>query len=358
MAEDVREVVTGDSLLEVQNLRTYFHTHDGLVRAVQGVSFQLTKGETLGIVGESGCGKSVTALSIMRLLPQPPARFESGRVVFNQIPIIDVEEVPACGGGKASGRVDRSISESRMRTIRGGDIGMIFQDPMTSLNPLLTVGQQISEGVHEHMRLNRKAAYDRAADMLDRVGIPSARQRLKDYPHEFSGGMRQRVMIAIALATNPDLLIADEPTTALDVTIQAQILDLMRELSREFASSVILITHDLGVVAGMADQVVVMYAGYVVEMGRIEDIFYRARHPYTHMLLQSIPRLDRARDVPLRPIPGQPPDLLHLPAGCPFAPRCRNVRDICGQAMPPLDPSGAPGHLAACWNPVTESDAA
>jgi oligopeptide transport system ATP-binding protein len=293
----------------------------------------------------------------MRLLPQPPARFESGRVLFNQTPIIDVAEVPG-RDGRAPRRVDRSISESRMRAIRGRDIGMIFQDPMTSLNPLLTVGKQIAESVQEHMKLSKKAAYDRAAEMLDRVGIPSARSRLKDFPHQFSGGMRQRVMIAIALATNPDLLIADEPTTALDVTIQAQILDLMRELSREFASSVILITHDLGVVAGMADHVVVMYAGYVVETGQIEEIFYQARHPYTHMLLQSIPRLDHDRDVPLTPIPGQPPDLLNLPVGCPFAPRCPNALDICRQTMPPLDRAGASGHMAACWNPVTGGNAA
>jgi oligopeptide transport system ATP-binding protein/dipeptide transport system ATP-binding protein len=244
-----------------------------------------------------------------------------------------------------------------MRRIRGGNISMIFQDPMTSLNPLLTIGRQIAEAVQAHMGLSKKAAYDRAAEMLDKVGIPSARQRLKDFPHQFSGGMRQRVMIAIALSTNPDLLIADEPTTALDVTIQAQILDLMRDLSREFDSSVILITHDLGVVAGMADRVAVMYAGYVVETGKLDDIFYRAQHPYTHALLQSIPRIDQPRDEPLVPIPGSPPDLLTLGPGCPFAPRCPNALDICWQQMPPLDPIDTTGHLAACWNPVKEAAA-
>jgi oligopeptide transport system ATP-binding protein len=341
-------------LLEVENLRTYFYTRQGIVKAVQGVSFHVDQGQTLGIVGESGSGKSVTALSIMRLIPQPPGRFDAGRVLFRDDPIIDVRDEPTRDG--RTRRVDRSISEDRMRKIRGADISMIFQDPMSSLNPLLTVGRQIAESVEEHMGLSRKAAYARAAEMLDKVGIPSAHARVKDYPHQFSGGMRQRVMIAIALATNPDLLIADEPTTALDVTIQAQILDLMRGLSREFDSSVILITHDLGVVAGMADQVAVMYAGYIVETGDLEDIFYRAQHPYTHMLLQSIPRLDQDRDKPLMPIPGSPPDLLRLPPGCPFAPRCPNAIDVCRRTMPPLDPVG-PGHLAACWNPVKEAAA-
>jgi oligopeptide/dipeptide ABC transporter ATP-binding protein len=267
---------------------------------------------------------------------------------------VDVREDPGRDG--ESRRVDRSISEARMRTIRGDDISMIFQDPMTSLNPLLTIGRQIAESVQEHMGLGRRASYDRAAEMLEKVGIPSARGRLGDYPHQFSGGMRQRVMIAIALATNPDLLIADEPTTALDVTIQAQILDLMRGLSSEFGSSVILITHDLGVVAGMADRVAVMYAGYIVETGGIDDIFYRAKHPYTHMLLQSIPRLDQPRDQPLTPIPGSPPDMLSLGPGCPFVPRCPNALDVCRQKMPPLDPVGTE-HLAACWNPVKEAAA-
>jgi len=343
-----------DHLLLVENLRTYFYTRAGVVKAVQGVSFHLDKGETLGIVGESGSGKSVTAMSIMRLIPQPPGRYDGGRVLFRGVPLIDVREVPAKDGRVR--RVDRSAPESHMRSIRGGDISMIFQDPMTSLNPLLTVGKQIAETVQEHMHCGRKEAYDRAFEMLDKVGIPSARARLKDYPHQFSGGMRQRVMIAIALSTNPDLLIADEPTTALDVTIQAQILDLMRGLSSEFGSSVILITHDLGVVAGMADRVAVMYAGYIVETGKLDEIFYQAQHPYTHMLLRSIPRLDTDREDRLIPIPGSPPDMLRLPPGCPFAARCPNVREICRQQMPPLDPIAA-GHLAACWNPVKEEAA-
>jgi oligopeptide/dipeptide ABC transporter ATP-binding protein len=227
---------------------------------------------------------------------------------------------------------------------------MIFQDPMTSLNPLLTVGKQIAESVQTHLGVDRGEAKSRAIEMLNMVGIPNARARVKDYPYQFSGGMRQRVMIAIALSTNPDLLIADEPTTALDVTIQAQILDLMRNLSREFESSVLLITHDLGVVAGLADRVAVMYAGYIVETGAIQDIFYRPTHPYTHMLLRSIPRLDADRNQPLKPIPGQPPDLTRLAPGCPFAPRCPNVREICRREMPPLDAVDG-SHLAACWNP-------
>jgi oligopeptide transport system ATP-binding protein len=343
-----------EPILEVDNLRTYFYTRQGVVKAVQGVSFSLAKGETLGIVGESGSGKSVTAMSILRLIPQPPGRFDSGKVIFQGKPIIDVREEPGKGG--QTRRIDRSIPESQMRGIRGGDISMIFQDPMTSLNPLLTIGRQIAETVQEHMECGRREAYNRAAEMLDKVGIPGAKARLKDYPHQFSGGMRQRVMIAIALSTNPDLLIADEPTTALDVTIQAQILDLMRGLSSEFGSSVILITHDLGVVAGMADRVAVMYAGYVVEAGDLDDIYYRARHPYTHMLIQSIPRIDQTKGERLTPIPGTPPDLLTLGPGCPFAPRCPNAMDICRKQMPPLDPVEA-DHLAACWNPVKEQAA-
>ncbi len=344
----------GERLLEVENLRTYFYTRAGIVKAVQGVSFHLDKGETLGIVGESGSGKSVTAMSLMRLIPQPPGRFVNGKVVFAGQPIIDVREAGSDGQRR---RVDHSVSEGQMRRIRGGDMSMIFQDPMTSLNPLLTIGRQIAEAVQEHMGLGRKASYDRATEMLEKVGIPAARKRLHDFPHQFSGGMRQRVMIAIALSTNPDLLIADEPTTALDVTIQAQILDLMRGLSSEFGSSVILITHDLGVVAGMADRVAVMYAGYVVETGDLDAIYYRARHPYTHALLQSIPKLEGDRNLPLVPIPGSPPDMLLLGPGCPFAPRCPNVLDICRREMPPLDPVDGAGHLAACWNPVKEGAA-
>jgi oligopeptide transport system ATP-binding protein len=339
---------SGDTLLEVKDLKTNFYTRAGVVRAVQGVSFTLNKGETLGIVGESGSGKSVTALSLMRLVPRPPGRFDAGRVIFDGKPIIDVEQ----RDGKRPR--DRGISEAAMRDIRGRDISMIFQDPMTSLNPLLTIGRQITETVHRHMGLGKKASRERAREMLEKVGIPSAKDRLDDYPFQFSGGMRQRVMIAIALSTNPDLLIADEPTTALDVTIQAQILDLMRDLSKEFDSSVILITHDMGVVAGMAVRVAVMYAGYVVETGTSDEIFYSARHPYTHMLLQSIPRLDQSGGGELKPIPGSPPDLLHLPPGCPFAPRCPNVLQKCREVMPQLMSMDTASHLAACWNPMGE----
>jgi len=345
-----RRIDRDQRLLTVENLHTYFYTHAGVVKAVQGVSLELKKGETLGIVGESGSGKSVTALSLMRLVPRPPGRFVNGKVLFAGKPIIDV--VDESNNGRVR-LVDRSISESEMRKIRGGDISMIFQDPMTSLNPLLTIGKQIAEAVQEHLGLSKKESMNRAREMMEKVGIPSAAARLKDYPHQFSGGMRQRVMIAIALSTNPDLLIADEPTTALDVTIQAQILDLMRNLSSEFDSSVILITHDMGVVANMADRVAVMYAGYVVETGSLDQIFYEPRHPYTVALLNSIPRLDQTRDEPLKPIKGSPPDLLTLGPGCPFAARCPNVIDICRQEMPPLDPVGA-AHLAACWNPVQE----
>jgi oligopeptide transport system ATP-binding protein len=342
-------------LLEVDDLRTYFHTRAGVVKAVQGVSFDLKVGETLGIVGESGSGKSVTALSIMRLIPTPPGRFESGHVRFRGQPIIEVNEVTGKDGRIR--RTDGSMPNAQMRRIRGGEIAMIFQDPMTSLNPLLTIGRQIAETVQEHMGAGKKEANDRACAMLDKVGIPNPRARLKDFPFQFSGGMRQRVMIAMALSTNPDLLIADEPTTALDVTIQAQILDLVRGLSHEFGSSVILITHDMGVVAGMADRLAVMYAGYVVEIGGLNEIFYKAQHPYTHMLLRSIPRLDTEQGAPLVVIPGSPPDMLHLPRGCPFAPRCPNALEVCRQSMPPLAPieSARPDHRAACWNPMSVS---
>ncbi len=352
MTERAGKPQDSQPLLEVDDLRTYFYTRAGVVKAVQAVSFNLKQGETLGIVGESGSGKSVTAMSIMRLIPHPPGRFDSGHVRFRGQPIIDINTVTDKDGGVR--RTDKSMSDAKMRHIRGGDIAMIFQDPMTSLNPLLTIGRQIAETVQEHMGCGKKEAYDRACAMLEKVGIPSPRARLKEFPFQFSGGMRQRVMIAMALSTNPDLLIADEPTTALDVTIQAQILDLVRGLSSEFGSSVILITHDMGVVAGMADRVAVMYAGYVVETGDLNEIFYQARHPYTHMLLRSIPRLDTEQGAPLAVIPGSPPDMLHLPLGCPFAPRCPNVLDICRKVMPPLDPveGSNPDHRAACWNPV------
>ncbi len=290
-----------EPLLEVDQLTTRFYTRAGVVKAVENVSFTIDEGETLGVVGESGSGKSVTATSIMRLIPTPPGRIVNGTIKF-------------------AGRNLLELSNEQMRRLRGGEISMIFQDPMTSLNPLLTIGRQISESVREHQRLGRNQANSRTVEMLRLVGMPAPEKRLKSFPHEFSGGMRQRVMIAMALANNPRLLIADEPTTALDVTIQAQILDLIRALSREFRTSVMIITHDLGVVAGLADRVVVMYAGSPVETGTVDDMFYRATHPYTHALLESIPRLDQERGQPLKPIPGSPPDLINLAPGCPFVP--------------------------------------
>lgn len=322
-------------LLEVQHLTTRFFIRSGVVNAVEDLSFSLDAGETLGVVGESGSGKSVTATSIMRLIPSPPGRIVNGDITFE-------------------GRDVLKLSKEQMRLLRGGDMSMIFQDPMTSLNPLLTIGRQIAESVQEHQGLSRKKAYGRASEMLRLVGMPAADKRLKSYPFEFSGGMRQRVMIAMALANNPKLLIADEPTTALDVTIQAQILDLIKALSREFRTAVIIITHDLGVVAGIADRVVVMYAGRVVETATVDDIFVHPTHPYTHALLQSIPRLDQERGEPLKPIPGSPPELINQPSGCPFVPRCPNALPICRAEMPPLKAVGSGGHRAACWNPIAE----
>ena len=324
-----------EKLIELTHLTTRFFLRSGVVKAVEDVSFTIDKGETLGVVGESGSGKSVTALSVMRLIPNPPGRTVAGTVEFE-------------------GRDLLKLSTEQMRKLRGGDISMIFQDPMMSLNPLLIIGRQISESVQEHQGLGRKQANARAAEMLRLVGVPEAESRLKSYPHEFSGGMRQRVMIAIALANNPKLLIADEPTTALDVTIQAQILDLIRALSSEFHTAVMMITHDLGVVAGIADRVVVMYAGRMAEIGTVQDIFERPRHPYTHSLLESIPRLDRGRGQRLKPIPGSPPDLINQPPGCPFVPRCANALPVCRAEMPPLGQVGdVADHMAACWNPMT-----
>jgi oligopeptide transport system ATP-binding protein len=319
-------------LLRVEHLTTQFQSRAGVVRAVEDVSFSLAAGETLGIVGESGSGKSTTSLSIMRLIA--PGKVVAGRVLFNDRDIL-------------------TLSGEQMRKLRGGEIAMIFQDPMSSLNPLLTIGRQIAESVIEHQGQGRKVAYGRAVEMLNMVGVPSAAKRVKSYPHEFSGGMRQRVMIAMALANNPKLLIADEPTTALDVTIQAQVLDLIRGLSKEFNSSVIFITHNLGIIASVAARVVVMYAGRVVETGAVSDIFYRPTHPYTHALLASVPRLDQPRGQALASIPGQPPDLVNPPPGCPFVPRCPRALAACREKMPPLAAVSAspPGHQVACWNP-------
>ena len=315
-------------LLEVIDLQTHFRTQDGLVKAVNGVSFHVDKGETLGIVGESGSGKSVTSLSVMRLIPIPPGKIAGGKILF------DGEDLVKC-------------DEDEMRKIRGKNIAMIFQDPMTSLNPVLTIGRQITEALELHLRLTGREAERRAAELLALVGIPSPQKRLDDYPHQFSGGMRQRVMIAMALSCNPDLLIADEPTTALDVTIQAQILELINRLKRELEMAVIIITHDLGVVAGMADRVNVMYAGKIIEEGPTNQIFGDPRMPYTIGLLQSIPRLDEERGRRLNPIRGLPPDLINLPAVCPFSPRCDFVQDACYKQVPPLRPV-APNQRAAC----------
>jgi len=321
-------------VLQVEHLRTSFFTEEGVVRAVDDVSFDLHRGRTLGIVGESGSGKTVTSLSILRLVPDPPGRIEGGRIVFD-------------------GRDLVRLTQRQLRAIRGRRISMIFQDPMTSLNPYLRVSRQLTEVLELHEGATPSAARRRAIEMLTRVGIPEAARRVDAYPHEFSGGMRQRVMIAMALLCRPEILIADEPTTALDVTIQAQILTLMRELRDEFASAVVLITHDLGVVAGMADEVVVMYAGRIVEQAPTRELFASPRHPYTLGLLRSIPRLDR-HQARLDPIPGRPPALHALTAGCAFAPRCAFVQDRCRKESPDLRPVGD-AHHAACWVDVDAS---
>jgi peptide/nickel transport system ATP-binding protein len=321
-------------LLEVEGLKTYFFTRDGIVRAVDAFSFVANPGETVAVVGESGCGKSVTALSIMRLVASPPGRIVAGRIRF-------------------AGRDLLDLSEKEMRGIRGNEISMIFQEPMSSLNPVLRVGRQIAETLTLHQGLGRHAAECRTVELLRLVNIPEPERRLQQYPHELSGGMRQRVMIAMALACNPKLMIADEPTTALDVTIQAQILELMRELKAKMGAAIVLITHDLGVVAEMAQRVIVMYAGRKVEEAAVEALFARPRHPYTRALLGSVPRLasslgsDRAR-TRLAEIPGVVPSLKEEIAGCIFAPRCAHATDRCRASYPPLEEK-KPGHLVACW---------
>jgi peptide/nickel transport system ATP-binding protein len=319
-----------EPLLEVKNLKVSFRTEDGIVKAVDGVSFSLAQGEVLGIVGESGSGKSVTMMSVLRLITDPNMRVE-GEVIYK-------------------GRDIMKLPESQMREVRGGDIAMIFQDPMTSLNPVYRVGDQIVEAIVTHRDIDTHAAKRQAIDLLKQVGIPQAEVRVDDYPHQFSGGMRQRAMIAMALANNPDILIADEPTTALDVTIQAQILELIDRLKDEFNSSVILITHDLGVVADIADRIVVMYGGRIVEQGTLDEIFYDPQHPYTWGLLGSITRVDRPRPKRLAAIPGRPPSLIDTPEGCHFRPRCPREFDKCKQ-VPPLEArvEGAPGHKDRCW---------
>jgi peptide/nickel transport system ATP-binding protein len=320
-------------LLEIRDLKVSFRTDDGVVQAVDGVSLSLYEGETLGIVGESGSGKSVTMMSVMRLISDPNAKFE-GDVLYKGTNLMN-------------------LSQDQIRSIRGAGIGMIFQDPMTSLNPVYRVGWQIEEQIREHEKISRRAARDRAVQLLTSVGIPNASERVDAYPHQFSGGMRQRVMIAMAVSCNPDVLIADEPTTALDVTIQAQILNLIKKLKDDFGTAVVLITHDMGVVADMADRIAVMYAGRIVEQGTQRDLFYDPRHPYTWGLLGSIARLDRPRPRRLAAIPGLPPSLLRLPSGCSFADRCGHRFEMCAQQPQLTDKSGN-GHLDACHLTVLE----
>src|SRR2546428_4824584 len=318
------------TLLEVRNLQTHFVTSSGIVRAVDGVSWDVDEGETVALVGESGCGKSVTALSIMRLVAQPAGRIVSGHVMFK-------------------GRDLLTLSEEEMRRVRGREIAMIFQEPMTSLNPVLTIGRQLTEGLEIHLGKTPEHARARAVELLAMVGIPDPARRLPQYPHQFSGGMRQRMMIAMALACEPSLVLADEPTTALDVTIQAQILELMKDLARRLGVAMLIITHNLGVVARYADRVNVMYAGRIVERGTARQLYGTPRHPYTLGLLHSVPRLDAPRRARLDPIEGQPPDLTRLPPGCAFAPRCAFRVERCTVEAPPLEPIGEPGHVSACW---------
>jgi oligopeptide/dipeptide ABC transporter ATP-binding protein len=320
-----------EPLLSVEDLRVQFWTGGGTVYAVNGISFEIAPGETLGIVGESGCGKSVTALSLLGLLPRA-GRVKGGTARFDDRDLLQ-------------------LKDRELRKLRGKEIGMIFQDPMTSLNPVLTIGRQLREPLEEHFGMSRKQATARAAELVERVGIPSPKARLSDYPHQFSGGMRQRAMIAMALACKPKLMIADEPTTALDVTIQAQILALLRELVTEENTALILITHDLGVVAGMCERVNVMYAGMFMETGSAEQLFEHPRHPYTLGLLQSVPRLDAAQRTKLQAIEGAPRNMLQPPSACPFQPRCRYEVELSSQELPPLVET-EPGHQVACFNPV------
>ena len=317
-----------NDLVVVNDLKTYFYTEDGVVKAVDGVSFRIKKGETVGIVGESGCGKSITSMSLMRLVPNPPGKIVGGEIIIDGKKILE-------------------LSENEMREIRGNDISVIFQEPMTSLNPVFTIGYQICEAIMLHQGLNEHDAKKKAIEMLELVGIPRADEIVDAYPHELSGGMRQRAMIAMAISCKPKLLIADEPTTALDVTIQAQILDLMRDLKSKIGSSIMLITHDLGVVAEMCDYVVVMYAGKVVEEANVIELFKNPKHPYTVGLLESKPILNQDKER-LDSIPGQVPNPLHLPKGCYFYPRCKHGMEICKTKQPPLR-EVAPGHKAACW---------
>ncbi|WP_138159349.1 ABC transporter ATP-binding protein [Peptoniphilus catoniae] len=318
-----------DNILEVKDLRVSFKTFFGEVEAVRGVSFNVPRSKTVAIVGESGCGKSVTANSIMKLLPDPPAFYKGGSILFEGEDIV-------------------KKTDKEMRNIRGKSISMVFQDPMTSLNPTMKVGKQIMEGLLKHENISKEEAKKRAIEILKMVSVPKAETRIDQYPHEFSGGMRQRVMIAIAMVMNPKLMIADEPTTALDVTVQAQILDLMKKLQNEFGMSIILITHDLGVVADMSNMVEVMYAGQIMEEGTTDDIFYNTKHPYTRKLLASLPRLDMDRNNKLQAIHGTPPDLYIPPKGCPFYERCDEAMVVCKDHPAPISEHGK-GHLCRCW---------
>ncbi len=320
---------TKKPVLQVKNLQTYFKTDDGIVKAVDGVSFDLYSGQTLGIVGESGCGKSVTNLSLMRLIPSPPGKIVGGEVIFKDHDIL-------------------KMSDAEMRSIRGNTISMIFQDPMTSLNPFLRISTQMIETIVLHQALSKTEAKKKAIDMLRLVGIPAPEKRVDDYPHQFSGGMRQRVMIGMALSCNADILIADEPTTALDVTIQAQILELIKDLAQQFDTAVIMITHDLGVVAGMCDEVCVMYAGRLVEKADTDPLFHKPLHPYTQGLINSVPRMDKTNSGKLFSIEGQPPNLINLPDCCSFHPRCNKAMDICRKKYPKLTEVEEGRHVA-CW---------
>ncbi len=317
------------TLLEIEDLRTQFFTSDGTVRAVDGISYSVEEGETVALVGESGCGKSVSALSILRLIPSPPGRIVGGSIRFKGTDLLQ-------------------LSDAEIRAVRGRRIAMVFQEPMTSLNPVLTIGLQLTETLTHHLGMDGAAARKRAVDLLGMVGISDADRRLSQYPHHFSGGMRQRVMIAMALCCEPELIIADEPTTALDVTIQAQILELMKDLSKRMGVALIIITHNLGVVARYADRVNVMYAGKIIERGTAREIYHETRHPYTLGLLHSVPRLDQPRKAKLDPIEGQPPDLARLDDGCAFRPRCRYAVERCATEIPPLE-RVRDGHVSACW---------
>ena len=317
------------TLLQVNDLRTYFFTYEGVVKAVDGVTYDLQEGEILGLVGESGCGKSVSALSILRLIPNPPGRIVGGEIIFDGKNILD-------------------LNSRELQQVRGGEISMVFQEPMTSLNPVLTIERQLTEALELHLDMDKAASRREAVRRLEEVGIPDPERRVKQYPHQFSGGMRQRVMIAMAMSCNPKLIIADEPTTALDVTIQAQVLEILKQLSTEHGVALIIITHNLGVVARYTDRVNIMYAGKIIERGSAADIYRDPKHPYTLGLLHSVPRLDQPRREKLDPIEGQPPDLVNLPEGCAFRARCRYAVDKCASEIPPLASVGD-GHVSACW---------